>query len=300
MDCTKCSIKGCRKQEPCSDRSHDYIEKYASSDYQIYTKTASELIDNGRAGTLTRLNEIVEYCQLRGYIKIGVAYCYSMEKDALLLRNYLKQNNLKPTMISCTVDGIKESQIDPNKTTNVVSCNPLGQANILNSSDVEFTLLMGLCLGHDILLQKNLKMDFTTFVVKDRVLQHNPLLGLPGHQPLEDTFIEEIPNDFNLIKVEEFKTKVKNQQSPEDLYLLDLRNADSFKQNGIPGSIHCTLNDLPKQYMKILPDKRKEIILYCNGGIQSIYGVMFLSLKGYKKVNSLAGGFSKYLQSLLQ
>lgn len=300
MDCSVCSIKGCRKQEPCSDRRHDYIEKYASPEYQIYTKAASQLIDNGRAGTLTRLNEIVEYCQLRGYKKIGVAYCYSMEKDSLLLRNYLRQNNLKPAMISCTVDGIKESQIDPQKTNNVVSCNPLGQANILNSSGVEFTVLMGLCLGHDILLQKNLKMDFTTFVVKDRVLQHNPLLGLPGHQPIEDKVIEEIPNDFNLIKVEEFKIKVKEQQSPEDFYLLDLRNADSYNQNGIPGSINCDLNNLPKQYMNLLPDKRKEIILYCNGGIQSIYGVMFLSLKGYKKVKSLAGGFSKYLLSLSQ
>lgn len=298
MDCTICSIKGCRKQDPCFDRSHEYIKNYASTEYRVYTKTASELIDNGRAGTLTRLDEIVEYCHLRGYTKIGVAYCYSMEKDALLLRNYLKQNNLKPAMISCTVDGIKESQIDTKKTNNVVSCNPLGQANILNSSGVEFTILMGLCLGHDILLQKNLNMDFTTFVVKDRVLNHNPLLGLPDHQPVEDTFIEEISKDFNLIKVEEFKAKVKKQKSPEDLYLLDLRSIEAYNQNGITGSIRCNLKDLPKQYRELLPDKRKEIIVYCNGGIQSIYGVMFLSLKGYKKVKSLAGGYSKYLQSL--
>lgn len=298
MDCTKCSFKGCRKSEPCVDRSTDYLDKYALPEYQIYTKTASMLIDNGRAGTLTRLEEIVEYCQLHRYNKIGVAYCYSMEKEALLLSNFLEQNNLKPTMISCTVDGIKESQIDPKKTNNTVSCNPLGQANILNSSGVEFTILMGLCLGHDILLQKNLNMDFTTFVVKDRVLRHNPLLGLPSYRPLEDTFMESIPNDFNLIKIEEFKAKLENQKSPQDLYLLDLRNEEAFNKNGILGSIHCDLKNLPKQYKKILPDKRKEIILYCNGGIQSIYGVMFLFLKGYKNVKSLAGGYSKYLQSL--
>ena len=109
--------------------------------------------------------------------------------------------------------------------------------------------------------------------------------------------MESIPNDFNLIKIEEFKAKLKNKQSLNDLYLLDLRNEESFNKNGILGSIHCNLKDLPNQYKKILPDKRKEIILYCNGGIQSIYGVMFLFLKGYKNVKSLAGGFSKYLQS---
>lgn len=183
MDCTKCTVKGCRKSEPCFDRSDEYLKNYSSEENQLYTKTASKLIDNGRAGTLTRLEEIVEYSRLRGYTKIGVAYCYGMEKEAGLLRKYLEGEGFKPAMVSCTVDGIKESQLDSGKTNNTVSCNPLGQANILNSSGVRFTILMGLCLGHDIILQKNLKMDFTTFIVKDRVKKHNPLLGIPGFKP---------------------------------------------------------------------------------------------------------------------
>ena len=229
-------------------------------------------MDNGKAGTLTRLDEIVEYTKLLGYTSIGVAYCYSMEKEAVLLREYLEQKGFKPTMVSCTVDGIKESQIDTSKTKNTVSCNPLGQANILNSAGIQFTILMGLCLGHDILLQKNLKMHFSTF-------------------------IESIPSNFNLIKVEDFKTKLSTQKSPEDLNLLDLRNSEAFKKDGILGSLNCLLTDLPKQYRKLLPDKRKEVIIYCNGGIQSIYGVMFLSMKGYTNVKSLTGGYSKFLQS---
>ena len=40
---------------------------------------------------------------------------------------------------------------------------------------VQLTLVMGLCLGHDILFQKHIKSDCTTLVVKDRVYQHNPL-----------------------------------------------------------------------------------------------------------------------------
>lgn len=297
MDCTKCTVKGCRKSKPCFDRSDEYLENYSLQDTQLYTKTASKLIDNGRAGMFTRLEEIVEYSKLRGYTNIGVAYCYGMEKEATLLRGYLEKEGYKPTMVSCTADSVKESQIDTSKTTSTTSCNPLGQANILNSSGVQFTILMGLCLGHDMLIQKNLKMDFTTFAVKDRVTKHNPLLGLPGFKLSEDTFIENIPTNFNLIKVEEFKTKLENQKSPEDFYLLDLRHSEAFSKDGIPGSKNCLLSDLPKQYRKLLPDKRKEVIIYCNGGIQSIYGVMFLSLKGYANVKSLAGGFSKYLQS---
>lgn len=178
MDCTKCSGKGCRIADPCVDRSEEYLSKYQESEVRPYTQAASKLVDGGRAGTLTRLEEIVEYAKLRGYRKLGVAYCYGMEREATLLRDYLVKSGFVPEMVSCTVDGVSESQTDPDKDSDSISCNPIGQANALNRSGAELTLLMGLCLGHDILIQKNLKMDFTTFVVKDRVTGHNPLKGL--------------------------------------------------------------------------------------------------------------------------
>lgn len=178
MDCTKCTTKGCRKDKPCSDRSGDYLETYLYEDNQNTIKAASALIDNGRAGTLSRLQEIVEYFRHRGYKKLGVAYCYGMEREATQLRKYLEKQSIQTVFISCTVDGLKENQLNPDKTSGSVSCNPLGQAAAINDEGVDLTLLMGLCLGHDILIQKNLKMDFTTFVVKDRVYGHHPLQAL--------------------------------------------------------------------------------------------------------------------------
>lgn len=296
MDCTKCALKGCRKSEPCSDRSSKYIKDYLDSKKQPYVKAASELIDGGRAGTLNRLEEIVEFVKIRDYKRIGVAYCYGLEKEAIMLRKYLVLNDIKPIMISCTVDGIKESQIDPSKSNNIVSCNPIGQADLLNSSNVDFAILMGLCLGHDILLQKNLNMDFTTFIVKDRVLRHNPLLALPGYSLPEDAFIESMDSGFHLIKTEDFKQKLQEGKSPDDFFLLDLRNPKAYIKDGLPGSVNCLLSSLPKLYKALFPDKSKEIIAYCNGGIQSVYAVMFLSIKGYKNIKSLAGGLSKYFQ----
>lgn len=178
MDCTRCKTKGCRKSEPCKDRSGDYLALYREDGNRSLVKAASQLIDNGRAGTLNRLEEIVEYARFRGYRKLGVAYCYGMEREAVLLRQYLERQGFKLEMVSCTVDGISESLVDADKTNDTVSCNPLGQAHILNASGVPLTLLMGLCLGHDILLQKQLEMDFTTFAVKDRALNHHPLKAL--------------------------------------------------------------------------------------------------------------------------
>ena len=178
MDCTKCTQKGCRHGAPCHDNSNAYLETYHQPTQQAYVKAASALVDNGRAGTLNRLEEITEFIQRMGYQKVGVAYCYGMEDKATLLRKYFERAGIKPTMVSCTVDGITEDDVAPGKGACNVSCNPIGQAEALNQSGADFVLLMGLCLGHDILLQKHLKMDFTTFVVKDRVLAHNPLSAL--------------------------------------------------------------------------------------------------------------------------
>jgi uncharacterized metal-binding protein/rhodanese-related sulfurtransferase len=296
MDCTKCELKGCRKHRPCNDRSGQYIDEYRNDDNRLTVKAASELIDGGRAGTLNRLEEIAEYVKLRGYRKIGVAYCYGLEKEAVMLREYLEGNALLPVMISCTVDGVRESDIDPGKFCDSVSCNPIGQANALNSAQVDFTILMGLCLGHDILLQKNLQTDFTTFIVKDRMLKHNPLLALSDKTLPEDTFLEGLGSDFNLIKVDDFKLKLQEWKSPDDFYLLDLRAPEAYNKDGLTGSTNCSLNSLPKRYKALFPNKSKEIIVCCSGGIQSVYAVMFLSLKGYKDVKSLAGGLSKFQQ----
>ncbi|SHH35175.1 Protein of unknown function [Clostridium grantii DSM 8605] len=91
MDCTKCSLKGCRKLSPCFDRSNEYLENYSSEENQLYTKSASSLIDNGRAGTLTRIDEIIEYTKIHEYTHMGVAYCYGLEKEAVLLREYIQE-----------------------------------------------------------------------------------------------------------------------------------------------------------------------------------------------------------------
>ena len=50
--------------------------------------------------------------------------------------------------------------------------------------------------------------------------------------------------------------------------------------------------DLPDRHADLFPDSSKEILVYCNGGIQSVYVAMYLKLKGYAKVRSLAGGIS--------
>lgn len=291
MDCTKCEIKGCRRLEPCNDNSQEYIEAYGSEENVEYLRKASLLVDNGRAGKLNRLQEIVEYCRAGNLTKLGVAYCFGMEKEALKLGDYLSKENFETVMVACSIDGISETRLNKEKQKQVVSCNPLGQANYLNSSGAQFVIIMGLCLGHDILFQKEIKVDFTTFVVKDRALMHNPILALNSGKASEDVFLEEHGETYNLIMLEELYENMKSEEYLKNTYIIDLRSEEEYAKEHIEDSINLTIKQLPNSYKYLLPNKSREVIIFCKDGVQVGFAVMYLSLKGYRNVKGLVEGY---------
>jgi len=181
MDCTKCNIKTCRTTESCKSQKFDnktLIADYHLPDNQKIVQAAALLVDNGRAGTLSRLQEIIEFSNSMNFQRIGLAYCYGMEKDAALVAQIFRESGFKTIPVSCTTGGFKQSEVNDNSAIDKVSCNPLAQAEQINSESVDLTVTMGLCLGHDILFQKNIKSYTTTLLVKDRMFNHNPIKAL--------------------------------------------------------------------------------------------------------------------------
>jgi uncharacterized metal-binding protein len=182
MNCTTCDDKMCRKQQTSCDREsfdkNEVIAEYQDISNREIVKAAAELVDSGRAGTLSRMEEIVEFAQTMGYKKLGLAYCYGMEQYANAIETVLIDKGFKVSAVSCSVGGLKQSEVNSASCIHKVSCNPLGQAEQLNTENVDLTLVVGICLGHDILLNRTLNMDFTTLVVKDRKNNHAPLLGI--------------------------------------------------------------------------------------------------------------------------
>lgn len=181
MDCTQCTPKHCRTTSSCGAEQFDrevLAVEYAEDENQQVVQAAASLVDDGKAGTLSRLEEIIAFAKSMNYKKIGLAYCYGMESEARALKELFRKEGLRLHTVSCTVGGLPQSSVHTSSCNLHVSCNPLGQAHQLNSDRTDFVILMGICLGHDILLQRNLAADFTTFVVKDRVFQHQPLAAL--------------------------------------------------------------------------------------------------------------------------
>lgn len=184
MNCSRCNAKSCRTGVSCNNEKFDteaVLEEFRDPHNQKIVQAAAQLVDNGRAGTLSRLDEIIEFIRLMQYQRVGLAYCYGMEREASLVRDLLKKAGILLQTISCTVGAVLQDAVNEKSCIHKVSCNPLGQASQLNAEEVDFVIIMGICLGHDILLQKNLKADFTTLIVKDRVHKHNPLASITNN-----------------------------------------------------------------------------------------------------------------------
>jgi uncharacterized metal-binding protein len=177
MDCTNCAYdKQCRETKTCKATSFnrdEVIQMYAEESEIV--QAAAELVDFGRAGTLSRLQETIAFAKKMEYKRIGLAYCYGMEKQVKQITEIFRSNGLNVRPVSCTVGGIPQNEVNPESSICNVSCNPIGQARQLNHENVDLVVMIGLCLGHDILFQREVKADCTTLVVKDRVFDHAPL-----------------------------------------------------------------------------------------------------------------------------
>lgn len=194
MDCTHCAPKSCRNLESCGAEKFDpevIKEIYRDPATQAVVQAAAALVDNGRAGSLSRLRETIEFAKSMKYKKIGLAYCYGMEHDAEAVGVIFREHGLRLTGVSCTVGGVSQDAVNAASCTHKVSCNPVGQAAQFNAEGTDLVIMMGICLGHDILLQRELQCDVTTFAVKDRVFDNDPMRILRGYPDADPSCIRE-------------------------------------------------------------------------------------------------------------
>lgn len=181
MNCLACQTKSCRSTVSCGAESFDMdtqLGLYHHQDTQKIIQAAAHLVDGDRAGTLSRIREIIEFAKEMRYRKIGLAYCFGMEHLAQQVRDILGSEGLPATGVSCTVGGLGQNAINQESTLAGVSCSPLNQAAQLNAQGVDLAIVMGLCMGHDILFNRHFEGDVTTLVVKDRPFGHEPVKGI--------------------------------------------------------------------------------------------------------------------------
>ncbi len=183
MNCANCKEKACSKGKDCTDIAADAKAAYKGEALKLL-KVASS-IESRYYMKKTRLEEMILYAKGLGYKTLGIAFCIGLQREAEVISAVLSQH-FTVSSVCCKVCCIDKSYFelerlhklngDNGADTEVEAmCNPIAQAKQLNKEETDLNIILGLCIGHDILFTQYSDAPVTTLAVKDRVLAHNPL-----------------------------------------------------------------------------------------------------------------------------
>jgi len=199
--CANCKVIACcttnRLNGPgnCPTKNHQDLNESAMKLYHEDPQVRDMIIASVKTSSAgaqkwTRVEATMDFARQMGYQKLGIATCIALRFEAAMLEKILEANGFEVATVCCKYGGNpKESigVIDKEQTYSIPaagiydpSCNPVGQALILNEEKTDLNLLVGLCVGHDTLFTMHSKAPVTTFMVKDVRLYHNPAGALYG------------------------------------------------------------------------------------------------------------------------
>jgi uncharacterized metal-binding protein len=157
---------------------------------QVATRVEGLCYERVASGALvarwTRLEDTIAFAKLMGYRKIGIATCIGLLDETNRLALVLEAQGLEPLSVCCKSGSIDKNEMGLDEQDKVrpgtfePACNPVAQARLLNGAGTDMNIIVGLCVGHDMLFSKHSKAPVTTLVVKDRVTGHNPVSVLYG------------------------------------------------------------------------------------------------------------------------
>ncbi|MBT0664972.1 DUF1847 domain-containing protein [Geobacter pelophilus] len=134
----------------------------------------------------TRVEDTIALAKLMGWKKIGIATCIGLLYETEQLTAILTAQGLEPLSVCCKAGSIDKLELGLKEENKVrpgsfePACNPIAQAELCNRAGTDMNLIVGLCVGHDMLFAKYSKAPVSTLVCKDRVTGHNPAAVLYG------------------------------------------------------------------------------------------------------------------------
>ena len=76
--------------------------------------------------------------------------------------------------------------------------------------------------------------------------------------------------------------------------LVDVREASEWDQGHVPGAAHVSKSYIEQDIEAAAPDRDAPVVLYCAGGIRSLFAAQTLAGMGYADVRSMKGGFQAW------
>lgn len=144
-----------------------------------------ERLPDGLRTRLSRVEELIQFARKCGYRRLGIAHCGGLAHEAGLLTDVLENKGFEVVSVQCKTGAVPKEKIGIKADEKIAGpeswetmCNPIVQAMIINRSNVDLAIMLGLCIGHDTLFIKYCAVPLTVLAVKDRVLGHNPMAAL--------------------------------------------------------------------------------------------------------------------------
>ena len=83
-------------------------------------------------------------------------------------------------------------------------------------------------------------------------------------------------------------------ESSDGPLFVDVREPDEWDEGHIPGAIYTGRGRLEQRIEGLVPDKSRQLVVYCSAGSRSAFAAKVLEDLGYVNVVNLAGGFSDW------
>jgi uncharacterized metal-binding protein len=148
--------------------NYNFNTLYTDFDRQIL-KQAEDSLDPA----IDRVHEIIGYAREAKIQHIGIANCVTFNKEASQLEEILSDAGFQVEKVHCKFGRVPFNDLIPGYRG--TSCNPAGQAKFLEERGTELNIMMGLCLGHDMIFNAKSKAPVTPLLVKDRKLAHHTI-----------------------------------------------------------------------------------------------------------------------------
>lgn len=149
-------------------------------EYECY-----ERLPDGFRTKIPRVEELIQFARKCGYKRLGIAHCGGLFHEARMLTDLLENKGFEVVSVNCKVGAVYKERIGLRAEEKIAGpedwesmCNPIAQALVMNRSNIDMAVMLGLCIGHDTLFIKYCRVPMTVIAVKDRVFGHNPLAAL--------------------------------------------------------------------------------------------------------------------------
>ncbi len=183
VNCISCKSRRCLRGEDChmeAPSDPDQEDERERHIHEVALDVAWEQEEK-----MCRVAEVVHFAVGMGYKKVGLAFCVEMFKEAEILTGVLERF-FEVVPVSCRIGAQGPPEHSHPHGGHADSCNSIGQAMALNAAGTDLNLVIGLCVGCDILFTEHSDAPCTTLFVKDKSLANNPVGALYSRYYLSD------------------------------------------------------------------------------------------------------------------